>query len=144
MTICGQFRILGNTFDFYNVFGLVNQIREGKSYNELHIDSIYPKSVSLFSCNHDCSRISSMLDNNREKVKLFLKAMIEKTRDEDSISIYYGTENDMEGLLWNCSDTVVRQNFDITDMAKVIKDKNSLFYYIKDLITRDKERRGIK
>ena len=85
-----------------------------------------------------------MLDNNREKVKLFLKAIIEKTRDEDSISIYYGTENDMEGLLWNCSDTVVRQNFDITDMAKVIKDKNSLFYYIKDLITRDKERRGIK
>ena len=136
-------RILGNTFDFYNVFGLVNQIREGKSYNELHIDSIYPKSVSLFSCNHDCSRISSMLDNNREKVKLFLKAMIEKTRDEDSISIYYGTENDMEGLLWNCSDTVVRQNFDITDMAKVIKDKNSLFYYIKDLIYNDKKRRGL-
>ena len=103
-------KILGNTFDFYNVFSLVNQIREGKKYEDLYIDAIYKKSVSLFSCNHDCSRIASMLDNDREKVKMFLKAMIEKTRDEDSISIYYGTENDMEGLLWNCSDTVVRQN----------------------------------
>ena len=35
-------------------------------------------------------------------------------------------------------------NYDIIDMAKVIKDKNSLFYYIKDLIIKDKERRGIK
>ena len=137
-------RILGNTFDFYNVFGLVNQIREGKKYEDLYIDAIYPKSVTLFSCNHDCSRIASMLDNDREKVKMFLKAMIEKTRDEDSISIYYGTENDMEGLLWNCSDTVVRQNYDVIDMAKVIQNKNSLFYYIKDLIKKDKERRGIK
>ena len=85
-----------------------------------------------------------MLDNDREKVKMFLKAMIEKTRDEDSISIYYGTESDMEGLLWNCSDTVVRQNYDVIDMARVIQDKDSLFYYIKDLIKKDKERRGIK
>ena len=137
-------KILGNTFDFYNVFSLVNQIREGKKYEDLYIDPIYKKSVSLFSCNHDCSRIASMLDNDREKVKMFLKAMIEKTRDEDSISIYYGTESDMEGLLWNCSDTVVRQNYDVVDMAKVIQDKNSLFYYIKDLIKKDKERRGIK
>ena len=137
-------KILGNTFDFYTVFSLVNQIREGKKYEDLYIDPIYKKSVSLFSCNHDCSRIASMLDNDREKVKMFLKAMIEKTRDEDSISIYYGTENDMEGLLWNCSDTVVRQNYDVIDMAKVIQDKDSLFYYIKDLIKKDKERRGIK
>ena len=137
-------KILGNTFDFYNVFSLVNQIREGKKYEDLYIDPIYKKSVSLFSCNHDCSRIASMLDNDREKVKMFLKAMIEKTRDEDSISIYYGTESDMEGLLWNCSDTVVRQNYDLIDMARVIQDKNSLFYYIKDLIKKDKERRGIK
>ena len=137
-------KILGNTFDFYNVFSLVNQIREGKRYEDLYIDAIYKKSVSLFSCNHDCSRIASMLDNDREKVKMFLKAMIEKTRDEDSISIYYGTESDMEGLLWNCSDTVVRQNYDVIDMARVIQDKNSLFYYIKDLIKKDKERRGIK
>ena len=137
-------KILGNTFDFYNVFSLVNQIREGKKYEDLYIDPIYKKSVSLFSCNHDCSRIASMLDNDREKVKMYLKAMIEKTRDEDSISIYYGTESDMEGLLWNCSDTVVRQNYDVFDMAKVIQDKDSLFYYIKDLIKKDKERRGIK
>lgn len=137
-------KILGNTFDFYNVFSLVDQIRDGKKYEDLYIDPIYKKSVSLFSCNHDCSRIASMLDNDREKVKMFLKAMIEKTRDEDSISIYYGTESDMEGLLWNCSDTVVRQNYDVIDMAKVIQDKDSLFYYIKDLIKKDKERRGIK
>ena len=137
-------RILGNTFDFYNVFGLVNQIREGRKYEDLYIDAIYPKSVTLFSCNHDCSRIASMLDNDREKVKMYLKAMIEKTRDDDCISIYYGTENDMEGLLWDCSDSVVRQNYSLEDMARVIKDKNSLFYYIKDLIAKDKERRGIK
>lgn len=84
-----------------------------------------------------------MLDNDREKVKMFLRAMIEKTRDEDCVSIYYGTENNMEGLLWNCSDTVVRQKYTIEDMAQVIKDKNSLFYYIKDLIKKDKERRNI-
>ena len=137
-------RILGNTFDFYNVFGLVNQIREGRKYEDLYIDTIYPKSVTLFSCNHDCSRIASMLDNDREKVKMFLKAMIEKTRDEDSVSIYYGSEAGMEGLLWNCSDSVVRQNYSLEDMAKVIADKNSLFYYIKDLIAKDKEKRGIK
>ena len=137
-------RILGNTFDFYNVFGLVNQIREGRKYEDLYIDAIYPKSVTLFSCNHDCSRIASMLDNDREKVKMYLKAMIEKTRDDDCISIYYGTENDMEGLLWDCSDSVVRQNYSLEDMARVIKDKDSLFYYIKDLIENDKKRRGIK
>ena len=85
-----------------------------------------------------------MLDNDRKKVKMYLKAMIEKTRDDDCISIYYGTENDMEGLLWDCSDSVVRQNYSLEDMARVIKDKNSLFYYIKDLIAKDKERRGIK
>ena len=50
----------------------------------------------------------------------------------------------MEGLLWDCSDSVVRQNYSLEDMARVIKDKNSLFYYIKDLIAKDKERRGIK
>ena len=137
-------RILGNTFDFYNVFELVNQINEGKKYEDLYIDAIYPKSVTLFSCNHDCSRIASMLGNDREKVKMFLRAMIEKTRDEDSVSIYYGSEAGMEGLLWNCSDSVVRQNYSLEDMAKVIADKNSLFYYIKDLIAKDKEKRGIK
>lgn len=49
----------------------------------------------------------------------------------------------MEGLLWNCSDVVVRQKYTIEDMAQVIKDKDSLFYYIKDLIKKDKERRNI-
>ena len=126
------------------MYELINQINKSKKYEDLYIDAIYPKSVTLFSCNHDCSRIASMLDNDREKVKMFLKAMIEKTRDEDSVSIYYGSEAGMEGLLWNCSDSVVRQNYSLEDMAKVIADKNSLFYYIKDLIAKDKERRGIK
>ena len=85
-----------------------------------------------------------MLDNDREKVKLFLKVMIEKTRNEDNVVIYYGTENDMEGLLWSCSDSVVRQNYPIEDMATVIKNKDSLFYYIKELIEKDKEKRGSK
>lgn len=50
----------------------------------------------------------------------------------------------MEGLLWDCSDVVVRQKYTIEDMAQVIKDKDSLFYYIKDLIAKDKEKRGMK
>ena len=136
--------ILKNTFDFYNVFGIVNQIREGKGYDDIYIDSIYVNPITLFSSNHDCSRAVSMLDNDIEKVKLFLKVIVEKSRNNDSVSIYYGTEANMQGLIWDCPDTVVRQNFDITDMAYIIKDKNSLFYYIKDLIARDKERRGIK
>ena len=41
-------------------------------------------------------------------------------------------------------DLNVRKNMDVFDMARVIQDKNSLFYYIKDLIKKDKERRGIK
>ena len=57
---------------------------------------------------------------------------------------YYGIEENRQGLIYNCSDTVVRQPYDVIDMARVIQDKNSLFYYIKDLIKKDKERRGIK
>ena len=137
-------QILKNTFDFYNVFSIVDQIREGKTFEEINIDECYEKPVTLFSSNHDCSRAVSMLDNDIEKVKLLLKVIVEKGRDNDSVSIYYGTEANMQGLIWDCPDTVVRQTFDTIEMAKVIQDKESLFYYIKDLITRDKERRGIK
>ena len=137
-------KILRNTFDFYNVFSVVNQIRDGRTFEQIHIDECYEKPVTLFSSNHDCSRAMSMLDNDVEKVKLMLKVLVEKGRDDDSVSIYYGTEANMQGLIWDCPDSVVRQNYDIIDMAKVIKDKNSLFYYIKNLITKDKERRGMK
>ena len=137
-------KILKNTFDFYNVFSIVDQIREGKTFEQINIDECYEKPVTLFSSNHDCSRAVSMLDNDIEKVKLLLKVIVEKGRDNDSVSIYYGTEANMQGLIWDCPDTVVRQTFDAIEMAKVIADKESLFYYIKDLIAKDKERRGIK
>ena len=75
---------------------------------------------------------------------MYLKAIVEKSRDCDNVSFYYGIEENRQGLIYNCSDTVVRQPYDVFDMARVIKDKNSLFYYIKDLIKKDKERRGIK
>ena len=136
-------RILKNTFDFYNVFGIVNQINEGKSFDEIKIDECYEKPVTLFTSNHDCSRAVSMLGNDIEKVKLFLKVIIEKSRNKDCVSVYYGTEANLQGLIWNCPDTVVRQTYDVTDMAYIIKDKNSLFYYIKDLIYNDKKKRGL-
>lgn len=137
-------QILKNTFDFYNVFSIVDQIREGKTFEQINIDECYEKPVTLFSSNHDCSRAVSMLDNDIEKVKLLLRVIVEKGRDNDSVSIYYGTEANMQGLIWDCPDTVVRQTFDTIEMAKVIQDKKSLFYYIKDLIAKDKEKRGIK
>ena len=84
-----------------------------------------------------------MLGNDIEKVKLFLKVIIEKGRNKDCVSVYYGTEANLQGLIWNCPDTVVRQTYDVTDMAYIIKDKNSLFYYIKDLIYNDKKKRGL-
>ena len=137
-------KVLRNTFDFYNVFSLVHQIREGRSYDELYIDQCYPCPTTIFTSNHDTSTITSMLDNNINKVKMYLKAIVEKSRDCDNVSFYYGVEENRPGLLWDCSDEVVRQPYDVFDMARVIQDKDSLFYYIKDLIKKDKERRGIK
>ena len=137
-------KVLRNTFDFYNVFSLVHQIREGRSYDELYIDQCYECPTTIFTSNHDTSTITSMLDDDVNKVKMYLKAIVEKSRDYDNVSFYYGVEENRPGLLWDCSDEVVRQPYDLTSMAKVIQDKNSLFYYIKDLIKKDKERRGIK
>ena len=137
-------KVLRNTFDFYNVFSLVHQIREGRSYEELYIDQCYPCPTTIFTSNHDTSTITSMLDNNINKVKMYLKAIVEKSRDCDNVSFYYGVEENRPGLLWDCSDEVVRQPYDVIDMARVIQNKDSLFYYIKDLIKKDKERRGIK
>ena len=137
-------KVLRNTFDFYNVFSLVHQIREGRSYDELYIDQCYEYPTTIFTSNHDLSTITSMLDNDINKVKMYLKAIVEKSRDCDNVSFYYGVEENRPGLLWDCSDEVVRQPYDVTDMARVIQDKDSLFYYIKDLIKKDKERRGMK
>ena len=135
-------KVLRNTFDFYNVFSLVHQIREGRSYDELYIDQCYECPTTIFTSNHDTSTITSMLDSDVNKVKMYLKAIVEKSRDCDNVSFYYGVEENRPGLLWDCSDEVVRQPYDVFDMAKVIQDKDSLFYYIKDLIKKDKERRG--
>ena len=137
-------KVLRNTFDFYNVFSLVHQIREGRSYDELYIDQCYEYPTTIFTSNHDLSTITSMLDNDINKVKMYLKAIVEKSRDCDNVSFYYGVEENRPGLLWDCSDEVVRQPYDVFDMARVIQDKDSLFHYIKDLIKKDKERRGIK
>ena len=99
----------------------------------------------MFTSNHDCSRLMSMLDNNIDKVKLFLNVLVNKTDDNTDLAFYYGFENNMTGYIEHeGGDLNVRKNMDIFDMAKVIQDKNSLFYYIKDLIKKDKERRGIK
>ena len=137
-------KVLRNTFDFYNVFSLVHQIREGRNYNELYIDQCYPCPTTIFTSNHDTSTITSMLDNDINKVKMYLKAIVEKSRDCDNVSFYYGIEENRQGLIWNCSDTVVRQPYDVFSMARENKEKNSLVNYIKDLIKKDKESRGIK
>ena len=137
--------VLGNVFDFYNTFSVVNQIRAGKGYDDIYIDNSYKSRRVMFTSNHDCSRLMSMLDNNIDKVKLFLNVLVNKTDDNTDLAFYYGFENNMTGYIEHeGGDLNVRKNMDIFDMARVIQDKNSLFYYIKDLIKKDKERRGIK
>ena len=137
--------VLGNVFDFYNTFNIINQIKQGKGYNDIYIDNSYKSRRVMFTSNHDCSRLMSMLDNDINKVKLFLDVLVNKTDDNTDLAFYYGFENNMTGYIEHKGgDLNVRKNMDVFDMARVIKDKNSLFYYIKDLIKKDKERRGIK
>ena len=89
--------------------------------------------------------LESMLDNDIDKVKLFLNVLVNKTDDNTDLAFYYGFENNMTGYIEHeGGDLNVRQPYDLIDMARVIQDKNSLFYYIKNLIKKDKERRGIK
>ena len=137
--------VVGNVFDFYNTFSVINQIKQGKGYNDIYIDNSYKSRRVMFTSNHDCSRLMSMLDNDINKVKLFLDVLVNKTDDNTDLAFYYGFENNMTGYIEHKGgDLNVRKNMDVFDMAKVIQDKNSLFYYIKDLIKKDKERRGIK
>ena len=137
--------VLGNVFDFYNTFSVVNQIRAGRGYDDIYIDNSYKSRRVMFTSNHDCSRLMSMLDNDVNKVKLFLDVLVNKTDDNTDLAFYYGFENNMTGYIeYEGGDLNVRKNMDIFDMARVIQDKDSLFYYIKDLIKKDKERRGIK
>ena len=137
--------VVGNVFDFYNTFNIINQIKQGKGYNDIYIDNSYKSRRVMFTSNHDCSRLMSMLDNDINKVKLFLDVLVNKTDDNTDLAFYYGFENNMTGYIEHQGgDINVRKNMDVFDMARVIKDKNSLFYYIKDLIKKDKERRGIK
>ena len=137
--------VVGNVFDFYNTFNIINQIKQGKGYNDIYIDNSYKSRRVMFTSNHDCSRLMSMLDDDVNKVKLFLDVLVNKTDDNTDLAFYYGFENNMTGYIEHeGGDLNVRKNMDVFDMARVIKDKNSLFYYIKDLIKKDKERRGIK
>ena len=137
--------VVGNVFDFYNTFSVINQIKQGKGYNDIYIDNSYKSRRVMFTSNHDCSRLMSMLDNDINKVKLFLDVLVNKTDDNTDLAFYYGFENNMTGYIEHeGGDLNVRKNMDVIDMAKVIQDKDSLFYYIKDLIKKDKERRGIK
>ena len=133
--------VVGNVFDFYNTFSVINQIKQGKGYNDIYIDNSYKSRRVMFTSNHDCSRLMSMLDNDINKVKLFLDVLVNKTDDNTDLAFYYGFENNMTGYIEHeGGDINVRKNMDVIDMARVIKDKNSLFYYIKDLIKKDKER----
>ena len=129
---------LGNTYNFADTFNIIRQINSGKTFNDIYIENPYKRSI-IFLGSHDTARVASMLGNNIEKVKLFIKVVLEKSNAD--FSFYYGGENMFNGFVDNGYDLPVRQNHTVFDMANVIKDKNSLFYYIKDLIAEDKEKR---
>ena len=132
--------ILGSAFDFTSCFGIMLQALDGKRAEDIKLEPHhYQHNMTTMLCNHDTSRILSMLNGDKNKVKEAIKALIQNTNG--NISIYYGTENNLEGHVINGYDLPVRENYDVFDMANVIKDKNSLFYYIKDLIAEDKEKR---
>ena len=128
---------LGNVFNFAGTFDVVRQINEGKKFEEINVLNPYKRSV-LFLGSHDTSRIASMLGNDINKVKLFIKVAIEKS--DCDFSFYYGGESMYEGHVFDGKHEPVRQNFDLIDMAKNIRDKNSLFYFIKDEIEKDKQK----
>ena len=129
---------LGNTYNFADTFNIVRQINEGKSFDEIYIENPYKRSI-IFAGSHDTARSASMMNDDINKVKLFIRAAIEKS-DAD-FSLYYGGESMFTGFVDNGYDLPVRQNYDVFDMANVIKDKDSLFYYIKDLIAEKKKKR---
>lgn len=128
--------VLGNVFDFYNSFGIINQVNQGIPYEKIKIENPYKRST-IFSCNHDTTRLYTMLNNDINKVKTVLKAMILKTNSD--ISIYYGTEGNWYGMVCNGNDLPVRSKMDYEHMGNLISGKyNSLIYYIKDLIAQAK------
>ena len=124
---------LGNVFDFYNSFNIINQIKNDKP---IKIENPYKRNT-LFSCNHDTARLYTMLNNNISKVKQVLETMILKT-DSDVI-IYYGTEGNWYGDVINGNDLYVRSKMNEEHMQGLLCGKyNSLVHYIKDLIAQAK------
>ena len=91
--------VVGNVFDFYNTFNIINQIKQGKGYNDIYIDNSYKSRRVMFTSNHDCSRLMSMLDDDVNKVKLFLDVLVNKTDDNTDLAFYYGFENNMTGYI---------------------------------------------
>ena len=132
--------ILGAAFDFTTCFEIMLQIRDGKTFEEIQIGNHNAEYnfVTMLD-NHDMTRIKTMLNGDENKVRLALKTLIERT--DGDISIYYNTELGYEGHVTNGNDIGVRQQSDFIDMAYAIKNKDSLFYYIKDLIEKDKIKR---
>ena len=132
--------ILGGAFDFTTCFEIMLQIRDGKTFEEIQVGSHNSEHnfVAMLD-NHDMASIKTMLNGDENKVKLALKTLIEKT--DGDISIYYNTELGYEGHVINGNDIGVRQQSNVIDMAYAIKNKDSLFYYIKDLIEKDKLKR---
>ena len=134
--------ILGAAFDFQTSFHILGQVRHGRSFDEIYIEEHNRQHRFVnFLGNHDTTRLKSMLDEDEDKVRLALKVMFEKT--DGDVSLYYGDELCYSGHVMNGNDLGVRQKADIIDLARAIKDENSLFHYIKNLIATDKKRRGI-
>lgn len=124
---------LGNIFDFYNSFNIINQIKNDKP---VKIENPYKRNT-LFSCNHDTARLYTMLNNDISKVKQVLETMILKT--DSDVSIYYGTEGNWYGDVINGNDLHVRSKMYEEHMQGLLCGKyNSLVQYIKDLIAQAK------
>lgn len=130
-------KVLGNIIDFYNSFGIINQVNAG--VKDIKIEKDKYKRSTLFSCNHDTTRLYSLLGKDINKVKRVLKTMILDT-DMD-ISIYYGTEGNWYGDVVNGHDLPVRSYMSDEHIQGLLEGKyNSLVPYIRELIQKSKEK----
>lgn len=128
-------KVLGNIFDFYNSFGIMNQVNNNSK--KIEVKDVYTRSV-LFSCNHDTTRLYTMMSGDIDKVKKVLKSMILDTKSD--ISIYYGTEGNWYGEVKNGNDLPVRSYMSDEHIQGLIEGKyNSLVDYIRELIQKSKE-----
>jgi glycosidase len=132
--------ISGAAFDFQTSFHILGEVKYGKTFDEVHIEEYNSQHNFVnFLGNHDTTRLKSILDEDENKVRIALKVLFEKTTGD--ISLYYGDELGYSGHVINGNDRDVRKSIDYVDMAYAIKNKDSLFHYIKNLISEDKKRR---